>query len=68
MEQNKRYLIGLPGGDVEPLVMEVAKGLVAKPWSTLGTARAMTRAFYTLFNVQLTITNVTASVKRKMLS
>jgi hypothetical protein len=68
VEQNKRYLIGLPSGEVEPLAMEVAKRLVASPWPTLGTARAMTRAFYTLFGVQLTITNVTASVKRKMLS
>ena len=67
MQQMKRYNIVMAEmGD--PLALEVAKRLCANPWPSLGVAREQTRAFWTIFKVQLRIENVTASVKRKILS
>ncbi len=70
MTQNtKRYLIVPPAGSVLPLAADVAKMLIEQnPWPSLGVAREKTRAFRALFGVQLYIENVTASVKRIILS
>jgi hypothetical protein len=67
MQQMKKYLIMAPDG-LEPLPAEVAKFLTSVQYPSLGVAREKTRAFWALFGVQLRIENVTASVKRKILS
>ena len=69
MQSVRKYNIMMPGdGMDDPLALEMAKRLAANPWPSLGVAREKTHAFRALFGIQLHIENVTASVKRVMLS